>query len=324
MQDMIDSILENSHSISGVALKNTPNSRELLLDQATGKGRMTFYTLFPGLTVAFIFVNAPAWPESDENSDLRPLLINYCISGRSELLLDDGSYIYLKENDFCVSEQTAQKEYIFPTGKYQGIKIYFDLALLSQSSGQIMETFDIDPAQLEELYCRKRKTYINEADHDLTAVFQKLWSLSENPSPFYLRIYTLELLHELLCMEIHPSKTCGFYTETQVEIAKRAAQIISEDLHKHIPISQIAERFSVSETSLKNYFRGVYGQNISTWLREIRMDTAAELLSNTKRPIAEISEQVGYSNQGKFAAVFKKRFGLSPLEYRRLKNLDKS
>ena len=107
---MIDSILENSHSISGVALKNTPNSRELLLDQATGKGRMTFYTLFPGLTVAFIFVNAPAWPESDENSDLRPLLINYCISGRSELLLDDGSYIYLKENDFCVSEQTAQKE----------------------------------------------------------------------------------------------------------------------------------------------------------------------------------------------------------------------
>lgn len=159
MRDMIDSILENSHSISGVALKNTPNSRELLLDQATGKGRMTFYTLFPGLTVAFIFVNAPAWPESDENSDLRPLLINYCISGRSELLLDDGSYIYLKENDFCVSEQTAQKEYIFPTGKYRGIKIYFDLALLSQSSGQIMETFDIDPAQLEELYCRKRKTY---------------------------------------------------------------------------------------------------------------------------------------------------------------------
>lgn len=118
---------------------------------------MTFYTLFPGLTVAFIFVNAPAWPESDENSDLRPLLINYCISGRSELLLDDGSYIYLKENDFCVSEQTAQKEYIFPTGKYRGIKIYFDLALLSQSSGQIMETFDIDPAQLEELYCRKER-----------------------------------------------------------------------------------------------------------------------------------------------------------------------
>ena len=109
-------------------------------------------------------------------------------------------------------------------------------------------------------------------------------------------------------MEIRPPKTCGFYTETQVEIAKRAAQILSDDLRQHIPIRQIAERFLVSETSLKNYFRGVYGQNISTWLREIRMNEAARLLSDTKRPIAEISEQVGYSNQGKFAAVLKSSF----------------
>ncbi|MDE8682552.1 helix-turn-helix transcriptional regulator, partial [Blautia schinkii] len=62
--------------------------------------------------------------------------------------------------------------------------------------------------------------------------------------------------------------------------------------------------------------------NISTWLRDIRMTEAARLLSDTKRPIAEISEQVGDSNQGKFAAVFKKQFGLSPLEYRRSKNLE--
>ena len=31
-------------------------------------------------------------------------------------------------------------------------------------------------------------------------------------------------------------------------------QILSDDLRQHIPVRQIAERFSVSETSLKNYF----------------------------------------------------------------------
>ena len=132
LRNMIYNILENSDTVSGVTLKNSPNSSTLLLDRTDGKGRMTFHTLFPGLTLAFIFVNAPVWPESDENSNLKPLLINYCVSGRSELLLDDGSYIYLKENDFCVSEQTAQKEYIFPTRQYQGIKIYFVLPLLFQ------------------------------------------------------------------------------------------------------------------------------------------------------------------------------------------------
>lgn len=161
MRDMIYSILENSDTVSDVTLKNSPNSSTLLLDRADGKGRMTFHTLFPGLTLAFIFVNAPVWPESDENSNLKPLLINYCVSGRSELLLDDGSYIYLKENDFCVSEQTAQKEYIFPTKQYQGIKIYFDLSLLLQSCGELLKSFSLDLPTLEKSYCGNHKTYIS-------------------------------------------------------------------------------------------------------------------------------------------------------------------
>jgi AraC-like DNA-binding protein len=52
------------------------------------------------------------------------------------------------------------------------------------------------------------------------------------------------------------------------------------------------------------------------------MKKAAELLATTKLSVAEATEQVGYMNQSKFASVFKKQFGLSPLEYRRSKNLE--
>lgn len=323
MSDLIYSILQSSNTASDVTLKNSPNSSELLLNQGNRKGRMTVYTLFPGLALAFIFVNAPVWPEPDVNSKQKLMQINYCVSGRSELLLDDGSYIYLKENEFCISEQKAQKEYIFPTKQYQGIKIYFDFPIFLQSCNELMKTFSIDPTHLEKSYCENHKTYINDTTSELDTIFQKLWSFSEKPSEFHLKIYTLELLHQLLNMEIHPAKTCAFYTETQVNIAKKAAQILSDDIRLHIPIRQVAELFSVSESSLKIYFRGVYGQNISTWLRNIRMDEAARLLADTKQPISEISEQVGYSSQGKFSANFKKQFGLLPLEYRRSKKLSK-
>lgn len=183
LRNMIYNILENSDAVSGVTLKNSPNSSTLLLDRADGKGRMTFHTLFPGLTLAFIFVNAPVWPESDENSNLKPLLINYCVSGRSELLLDDGSYIYLKENDFCVSEQTAQKEYIFPTRQYQGIKIYFDLPLLLQSCGELLKSFSLDLPTLEENYCGNHKTYINGADSELEIYFKNSGGYLKSPLP---------------------------------------------------------------------------------------------------------------------------------------------
>lgn len=127
LRDMMESILKNSDTVLGVEWKSGPNSSELLLEQEDGCGRMVFHPLFPGVTLAFIQVNASNWPESEANAELRPLLINYCVAGRSELLLDDGAYIYLKENDFAVSEQTAQDGYIFPTRLYQGIKIYFDI-----------------------------------------------------------------------------------------------------------------------------------------------------------------------------------------------------
>ena len=180
---------------------------------------MLFYPLFPGITLAFVSVNSPNWPESDLNSQIKPLLINYCVLGRSELLLDDGTYVYLKENDFSVSQQTAQKEYLFPTGHYQGIKLYIEAELLPRD---IMEAFEIDFIHLKELYLKKRPTYINQTEGELASVFQKLWEFYQAPCAFYMKCCTLELLYKLLTCEIAPSKTCEFYTATQVAIAKKS------------------------------------------------------------------------------------------------------
>lgn len=87
-----------------------------------------------------------------------------------------------------------------------------------------------------------------------------------------MKIYTLALFSLLQNLkEIPPSQACTFFTETQVDIAKRVEKIITSDLRQHHPAWELAAQFSVSETSLKNYFRGVFGQNISVYLRETRM-----------------------------------------------------
>ena len=98
---------------------------------------------------------------------------------------------------------------------------------------------------------------------------------------------------------------------------------MTADLKHHIPMKQIAQQFGVSETSLKNYFRGVYGKNVSDYLRDLRMSIAEKLLTETKLPISEIASQVGYTKQGKFAEVFRQQFQMNPLEYRRAKIIKK-
>ena len=99
MEDLIRKTVINNSLLPGVSIKKDPDSTRLILNQPHGGGQMTFHTLFPGMTLAYIHIDAYRWPEADSNLQIRPMLINYCISGRSELLLEDGSYIYLTEND---------------------------------------------------------------------------------------------------------------------------------------------------------------------------------------------------------------------------------
>ncbi|WP_346670182.1 helix-turn-helix domain-containing protein [uncultured Subdoligranulum sp.] len=108
-----------------------------------------------------------------------------------------------------------------------------------------------------------------------------------------------------------------YFTSSQVAIARETRSILCADLSQNHTARELAERFQVAETSLKNYFRGVFGENLSTFLREARMRRAAELLQSSELRVAEIAAQVGYENQSKFAAVFVRRFGCPPLEYRR-------
>ena len=133
-----------------------------------------------------------------------------------------------------------------------------------------------------------------------------------------MKLYSLSLFSLLLNPQAPPSsRVCTFFTEAQVTIAKRTEKIITADLSKHHPARELADKFGISATSLKNYFRGVYGQNLSVYLKDLRMEKAADLLVSTTQSVSEVAEQVGYLNQSKFAAVFKKQYGQTPLEYRR-------
>ena len=98
---------------------------------------------------------------------------------------------------------------------------------------------------------------------------------------------------------------------------------MSEDLRCQIGLPQLAELAGVSPASLKKYFSQVYGVPISVYLRTMRMARAKELLSSTALRISDIADAVGYENQGKFGAAFRRETGVTPLEYRRLYRINK-
>ena len=325
----IDDIIKKCIEMPGISIQRSNFSTELLMKTKEGKGSITFFPLFPGLAIAYIFVNSPSWaaPDFSEDGSMKkgPLLLNYCVTGRCELILNNENFVYVKDGEISLTERFAQKQYVYPRRIYEGIEFFIDAGTLTAQSTWVQKELDIDLYKVIARFCPDGNTYISSAVPEVEEILKKLWGLIDAPIPFsvsQMKVYTLALFSLLQNLsDIPPPQACTFFTETQVDIAKRIEKIITSDLRQHHPAWELAAQFSVSETSLKNYFRGVFGQNISIYLRETRIKKAAELLITTRLSVAEIAELVGYINQSKFASVFKKQLGMSPLEYRRSKKL---
>ncbi len=81
-------------------------------------------------------------------------------------------------------------------------------------------------------------------------------------------------------------------------------------------VDSIAEEVGLSASHLSCCFRRETGRSLHQTLIELRLRRAAELLRHTVHNIGKISKSTGWRNQLYFSAAFRKRYGLSPTEYR--------
>lgn len=109
----------------------------------------------------------------------------------------------------------------------------------------------------------------------------------------------------------------GLCTAEQLETVRRVHELLTEDLGRRYTIEELSRRFLINPSTLKESFKAVYGKSLAAHIREHRMELAAGLLRGTGLTVAEIAERVGYENQSKFSAEFKKSTGRLPSEYRR-------
>ncbi len=102
----------------------------------------------------------------------------------------------------------------------------------------------------------------------------------------------------------------------------KALEDVSRFLDDHFAMTvnqETLEKISkMSGTKLKNLFKEKYGQSITEYTQRKRMNVAETLLLNTKLPIKEVAESVGYTSHSKFSIYYKRYKGKLPSEVRNL------
>lgn len=324
----IAEVLKECLLLPGVTAEEKEGYTELFLSCDEGRGRMRFIPLFPGVTFALISVSAPSWPAPKLHGgapDAKgPFIVNYCIRGRCELVLNDNKSVFLTSGHISLTEKFARSEYIYPGRAYDGIELFIDQDVMEKGLPMLRDGFGLELGALRDRYCPEGGTFISKMPlpDDLA---RRLFGFPETESTvgmIGLKTGVIDLLALLLysSREVEAEQLV-YYTKLQVEMAKKIEAIITSDLSQQHTVREFAEMFSVSEGSIKNYFRGVYGQSIPQYVAERRMLQAAELLSETRLPVVDVAGRVGYENQSKFSAAFRRKFSLSPLEYRRMQKI---
>lgn len=115
-----------------------------------------------------------------------------------------------------------------------------------------------------------------------------------------------------------------FVTPSQLQIAEDIHKALTDEFNKKWTAADFAEKYQLSETSVKKYFKIVYGYDFKEYKSKVRMEEAKRLLCETTMPIGVISSRVGYATQAKFGEVFKQQTGFTPREYRQQALVKKS
>ena len=151
-------------------------------------------------------------------------------------------------------------------------------------------------------------------------VFSVLNTLESSERRQYCILKAIELVY-LIQKESYVLQTNSGNYQNQgyaQQTAEEMRRYLKQHLDQKLTIKQMSQRYCLSHTAFKEYFRRMNGCPFHKWLLQQRMAKAVELLRHSSMSILEIAQSVGYEGVSQFNVVFKRIYGVTPSRYRKM------
>lgn len=118
----------------------------------------------------------------------------------------------------------------------------------------------------------------------------------------------------------HLPKTANYTTDRSIrneERMKNMLQFIHEHYTEELSTSQIAESAAISVSECLRCFHAMIGTTPIQYVKQYRIQCAAELLKSTSMKVVDIGMQCGFQDMSYFSKTFKQMRGCTPQQYRK-------
>ncbi len=118
-----------------------------------------------------------------------------------------------------------------------------------------------------------------------------------------------------LCVAVNQIEEVRNMPDTQDERMDAILGYIQEH-YLSVTLDDLSRQFFLSKPYLSKYIKEKSGLTFGENVKKIRMKKASTLLKNGNMKIERVAEAAGYQNVEHFNRLFKKKFGMTPVQYR--------
>lgn len=120
--------------------------------------------------------------------------------------------------------------------------------------------------------------------------------------------------------ELTIERKAGKFDKPEFLIGAVKEMITQNFTDPNLSLQSIADALKMSPGYLGRYFRGKESMSIADYINENRLTQSLHLLEQTDDSIVDIIKKIGFNNESNYFKLFKKRYGITPKEYRLTRN----
>lgn len=226
-------------------------------------------------------------------------VFEYVLSGVGYIYYNNTTYKVEKDDVYILSEGTAHRYWADKEDPYEKIWINIHSSIINE----IMRAYGFsDKIVFKNSNCR--------------AVFYELLQLAKTATFNDEVCYTAaEMIFKIINRLSQNEQKIGYVSA----IAKSTKLMLDDHIYGNITVETIAERLLVSKVQLINEFKKYYYTTPYAYYVENKIEAAKSMLSTSSLRVREIAEALGFDEQNYFSFLFKKKTGLSPQKFRKIK-----
>ncbi|MFW2565253.1 helix-turn-helix transcriptional regulator [Aliarcobacter butzleri] len=232
-----------------------------------------------------------------------PLIGQKIITTKEEKLdINSSNICFLYQNNYFLSKRVNENL------KYKSIVLFFsdkfildfikEYKIKSDKKSEI-ELFNFDYSKFEEL-----KIAIKSFENYLEKDFSKE----------LLKLKVEELF--LLVLQKDEKSLIPFFNKILNTTKDRIKYILESNLDFVNSFEDICFLTRQNPSKIRKYFKDEFNTAPKLWINEKRLEKATLLLKTTDETISQIATSCGYSSVSWFILEFKKRYNLTPKDYR--------